>query len=847
MIDELEVESVDEDIADISTAVGSAIDLAQYIPADTKVGPMVTHAAKIMGQEPMSLVQHLLYNQMDLPQSDTTVDDTSLSWLPGNTFKGVVGPYPNSTEVMIIGKMPWKLEANMGRVFAGESGKAMQSMFESEGIDCDKWYLTNVVKFVPPNGVKDLKAKWVKECKVLLDMEIAIVKPKYMLLLGTDAVKALFGPRSNLKKVRGATNLEYMGAKVMATNHPAALLDDPLLQPAFDRDIKTFVQLVKGVDISLKEDVHYEQITSVQRLAEVALSIINEWDVDPTAPRRLAIDAEWGGERGADGQRSIFRSIQFAHKAKEGYTIVLRRAGGEGPPVTPMAYDPATCCDEQLAIEILNLLVHQDHVRVAGHNFRSDSIRLKRAGLDCTEEYLRGFDTMLAYHVLYPAEEAFGLEQLALRYSDLGRYDMEVEAWLVANKYRVPKGSKNKAAESTGKMKLRKLGYANVPDDLLFPVYAPADVDVVMRSWPIIEAQLEKEKVSKPYELAPNEPVRTLADFYFRVVQPCNVPLEEIETVGILTDTERLKRLTELFTGRRDEMLAEFRKDINWPEFNFRATGQIREFLFGAGLCAKPSRPAGAMSLELQPIKTTEKPSRDWGRVPPDLINRKRVSPSTDGESLKVLGAKNPLAGRLQQLKFVDQIIKNFLRPPNQMGEGEDVEWSEGLVSLVGDDGRIRTSISQVTDTGRYRSSDPNMQNLPKKQESELRQIFSPDPGRLVNTKKWQSMPEHELKAMGLLVPGYYSLRSCFMASPGCVLIEADYKQAELNVLAHLANDVDMIAIMSDPKRDLHSEMAITAFKLNCKPEEVKDLHPRLRIVAKATNFGPKMIAVVTD
>ena len=844
---DLEVEIVDDDteltVEEPAAAVVPDDIIAQ--PVETEPGPMICHAAEIMGQDPKTLVQHLLYNQMDLPMPGADEDDKALTWMPGNTFDGKVGPYPNTSEVMVIGKMPLKIEAQMGLLFSSDSGRALYEMFKSEDIECGSWYTTNVVKFTPPGGVKALKAKWVKECKLLLDAEINIVKPKYILLLGTDAVKALYGAKSNLKRIRGATDLTYLGARVMATNHPAALLEDPLLQPAFERDIKVFTQLVKGVDISVTSPRHYEQITNVKRLAEVALEIINEWEADPFAPRKLAIDGEWGGSRGSDGQRSLFRSIQFSHKPHVGYTIVMRRAGSDGPPVTPMVYDPATCVSDAEAAEVLNLLIGQERVRVGGHNFRSDMLRLRRIGVDCTEAFLRGFDTMLGYHLLYPAEEAFGLEQLSLRYSDLGRYDMKVEEWLIAHKYRVPKGSKNTKAAESGKQKLRKYGYANVPDELLFPVYAPADVDVVQRSWTVIEEQLAKEKVSKPYDLGAGEPVVTLLDFYFRVVQPVNVPLEEIETVGIATDTERLKRLTELFTARRDVLLAEFREDIKWPDFNFRSTNQIREFLFGSSMVVKSVRPVGAVVLDLQPVKTTEKPSRDWARVPYNLVVKRKVSPATDGETLMILGGKNPLAGRLQKLKFVDQIIKNFLRPPSQVADG-DVEWNEGLIALVGDDSRIRTSISQLTDTGRYRSSDPNMQNLPKKQESELRQIFSPEPERLRATKKWQSLSETELKSMGLLHPGYYSLRSCFMASPGCVLIEADYKQAELNVLAHLSGDPDMIAIMSDPDRDLHSEMAISAFHLTCKPEEVKDLHPRLRVVAKATNFGTKCYSVIT-
>lgn len=804
-------------------------------------GPILNEGAKQLGISVDDLIVQLMHQPTTL-MVPTKKGPKAVKWLPGNTLEGKSGPtFDEPIEVLIIGKMPSSQETMANRLFNNANGKLLRNALARAGLPfCGSWYMTNVLRFMPPD-VKRIPAVLIKECSYILEQEIQLLKPKFILALGSDAVKALYGRSANLKKLRGATDLTYKDARVMVTTHPSAVVMEPSLQSGFERDIQTFAALVQGKDITRTTPKHYESVTTLSRLIDIVQEIIQYWDDNPTVPKRLAVDCEWGGTDGSDFMRSTFRSIQFTHRLDTGYCIVLTRAG--------LVYDPATCVDERQAAEVLRVLLDQPGVQVGGHNFRSDLLRLKRIGLDCMDQFMRGIDTMLAYHLVYPAEEGFGLEQLAVRFTDLGRYDLEVEAWLVANKYKSAKGAKSaKSSDPVGKQKLRKFGYAHVPDELLFPVYSPADVDVVMYAWHILEERLQQEKVSKPYVDVSGRNVNTLYDLYYTNIHLANIPLEEIEATGMDTDTDRLKRLTELFTARRDEMLNKFRDDINWPDFNHRSTDQLRRFLFGGAFGKKVVCPAGAITLSLQPIKTTEKPSRDWSRVRSSEIEDGDVQASTDGETLMILKHQDEKAGRLQKIKFVDQIIKNFLRAPNQAEDGDEVDWDEGLIGLVSPDSRMRTTLSQLTDTGRYRSYEPNMQNLPKKQEAELRLIFSPDPEKMQKEhKNWQTMTEQELKDLGLLHPGYFSIRSCFRASKGHVLIEADYKQAELNVMAHLSGDPDMIAIMNDPKRDLHSEMAVSAFNLTCKPEEVKKLHSKLRIVAKATNFGGRCKSLIIN
>jgi len=798
--------------------------------AGIRYGPLVTAGAELAGVDIETFTCKMLYNAVDLPTTDKMGNTTNVTFLPGNTLGGRRGPdLKKPSKVVIIGKMPWREEQSKRELFVGPSGELIREVLSSLNVEYDDWYTTNVVRFMPPYGAKTLKAAWLKECKPLLDAELALLEPEFILLLGADAVKAVMGKGSSLKKFRGATNLTYNGARVLVTTHPAAVLKSPELRPGFERDFRTFVGLVRG-DGTVPEaaPVNYEEITSVWRLTEVVDGILAEWEAHPDQPKRLGVDCEWGGLNGADYLKGKLRTIQFSPASHRSYCVILRRCG--------LLYDPDTCCEEKAAVEQLKRIMCLPDVQIGGHNFRGDLKWLKRYGIDCSDQFFKnGVDTMLMYHMRHPAAEGHALENLAVRFTDMGRYDLPVKQWLSENGY--TSQSKTKKSDS-GKRKMRKHGFAFVPDELLNPVYAPADTDVVMRCWDHLKEQLQAQAVTHPYELLPGVQVRTLWDLYQYVVQPCGIPLHEVETVGVYSDSDRMKRLTELFVRQRDAMVSDFQTEIKWPLFNFRSVDNVREFLFSRTFGKEPKRPEGAMTLSLYPIKTTEKPSRDWGRVPIEDIDKNLVFPSTDAEVLQIYGAEHPLAEKLQKLRFVDQIIKNFLRPPEPSKETGELEWNGGLVYEVDHDKRIRTSVSQLTDTGRYKSSEPNLQNLPKKQEAELIQIFSTNLPKLLDTHGWGGMQVQELKDLGLLNPGYYSLRSCLQASPGHILIEADYVQAELQVLAHLSGDPDMIAVMSDSSRDLHSEMAVTAFNLGCAPNEVKKLHPKQRVMAKNVNFG---------
>lgn len=123
--------------------------------------------------------------------------------------------------------------------------------------------------------------------------------------------------------------------------------------------------------------------------------------------------------------------------------------------------------------------------------------------------------------------------------------------------------------------------------------------------------------------------------------------------------------------------------------------------------------------------------------------------------------------------------------------------YCEGLLKVIADDGRIHSSFNQTeTRTGRISSTEPNLQNIPVRTEL----------GR--------------------------EMRKFFCAKEGCVLVDADYSQIELRVLAHIANDENMISAFKN-NDDIH---AITASQVFNMPLDM--VTPVMRSRAKAVNFG---------
>lgn len=155
---------------------------------------------------------------------------------------------------------------------------------------------------------------------------------------------------------------------------------------------------------------------------------------------------------------------------------------------------------------------------------------------------------------------------------------------------------------------------------------------------------------------------------------------------------------------------------------------------------------------------------------------------STNAEVLEELKPYHPVIGEILEYRTLTKLRSTYC---------------DGLVKVIEADGRIHSSFNQKeTRTGRISSTEPNLQNIPVRTER----------GRI--------------------------FRKFFKAQEGWVLVDADYSQIELRVLAHIANDKNMIEAFRSGM-DIHTSTAAKVFGL---PEDM--ITSALRSRAKAVNFG---------
>lgn len=580
--------------------------------------------------------------------------EKTVTFIPGHVI-GSPGSGPVHADVMVVGKAPGIYEHRKGRFWCGQAAEYLHKLFYKNDLDFNSCYGTNLVKFYPP--VKSIPKAWVKECLYFLEQEFRLVKPKFILLLGADALKALFGTHAALNKYRGVVT-DYLGAKLVVTNNPADVLRNPGNMPVFENDIELFSKLVKGT-YKVSAPTKYVLVDDTNKLNEMYLALKPFKD--------FALDCEWRGERYTLPDAHLL-TIQICCEEGSAYVIMLRSD------VSDRNFN-GNISD---VVRVLSKLLERPGIRLAGHNLRADLKWLKSLGLNTVvDSFARyGFDTMLADHLLEENAQ-HALEACVVRNTTMGRYDLELKRML-------------------------DKGYihATVPDEMLWQ-YAACDADAVFRLWRIYEQRLKE--LPDTYNL------------FTKIVMPVNAPINEMEMTGLLLDRQLLETMTEQFVAKSEEIFKEIKRITNDEDFNPRSVNQVREFLFGNSKFSVD----GKTRLQLTPLKSTGKPSQQWAKLV-DLGDvvwtekgwvSEKYSPSTDAESLSVLSESVGEVRFLRDFKFIDQILKNFLRPP-VCDEDDGEEYDGGLLGLCDSDGRIRTSISQMTETGRYRSYKPNLQNL---------------------------------------------------------------------------------------------------------------------------------------
>ena len=146
----------------------------------------------------------------------------------------VFGEGPRSgARIMLVGEQPGDAEDLEGKPFVGPAGQLLRRALEDAGIDLSDVYLTNVVKHFKwePRGKRRIHKKprhsEVQACRVWLDAEIAMVKPRAIVALGATAAQAVIGPDAKVTRDRTKPFPSPLAPLVTLTVHPSSILRAP--------------------------------------------------------------------------------------------------------------------------------------------------------------------------------------------------------------------------------------------------------------------------------------------------------------------------------------------------------------------------------------------------------------------------------------------------------------------------------------------------------------------------------------------------------------------------------------------------------------------------------------------
>ncbi len=283
----------------------------------------------------------------------------------------------------------------------------------------------------------------------------------------------------------------------------------------------------------------------------------------------------------------------------------------------------------------------------------------------------------------------------------------------------------------------KQLSMRDVPVERIAE-YAAEDADVTLRLRNFFAPALEKEDLEK---------------LFAEIEMPLIYVLADMEATGVTLDTAALKQSSETLTVTMRRLEREI-YELAGMEFNINSTKQVGEVLFDR-------------------LKLDEKAKKT-----------KTGGYSTSEDVLEKLRNKHPIIGKLLEYRTLKKLLSTYI---------------DALPLLISPrDGKIHTSFNQaVTATGRLSSTNPNLQNIPVRDElgREIRKAFIPD-------------------------------------NADCLFFSADYSQIELRIMAHLSEDPHMIDAFRSGA-DIH---AATAAKIYGVPTD--EVTSDMRRKAKTANFG---------
>lgn len=267
--------------------------------------------------------------------------------------------------------------------------------------------------------------------------------------------------------------------------------------------------------------------------------------------------------------------------------------------------------------------------------------------------------------------------------------------------------------------------------------YAAEDADITLQLHDILQRKITENH---------------LEQLFYDIEMPLVRVLAKMEKNGVLIDDFALAQSSQTMTAAMTKIEREI-KQMAECDINVSSPKQVGELLFDR-------------------LKITEKAKKT-----------KTGQYVTDEETLESLRSKHPIVAKILDYRGLKKLLSTYI---------------DALPALINPEtGKVHTSFNQtVTATGRLSSSNPNLQNIPIRDEQ----------GK--------------------------EIRRAFIAESGCTFLSADYSQVELRIMAHLSGDKRMTAAFEND-HDIHAATAANIYKV-----PIESVTPDMRRKAKTANFG---------
>ncbi len=157
----------------------------------------------------------------------------------------VPGEGPEDATIMFIGEGPGFHEDRLGRPFVGAAGNYLNELLEKIGLDREDVYITNVVKCRPP-GNRDPQADEIEACRLYLDKQIELLRPRLVVTLGRFSMQRYF-PGASISRIHGQP--KRVGSVIYYPMfHPAAALHQPRWRKLVEEDMARIPDLLARLD-----------------------------------------------------------------------------------------------------------------------------------------------------------------------------------------------------------------------------------------------------------------------------------------------------------------------------------------------------------------------------------------------------------------------------------------------------------------------------------------------------------------------------------------------------------------------------------------------------------------------